>query len=45
MNYDPVILLQANMYEHAPCINDPGFRFRSNSTKTVAAKRIRKYNN
>ena len=22
MDYDPVILLQINMYEHAPCIND-----------------------
>ncbi len=22
MNYGPVILLQTNMYEHAPCIND-----------------------
>jgi hypothetical protein len=22
MNYGPVILLQTNMHEHAPCIND-----------------------
>ena len=25
MNYGTVILLQTNMYEHAPCINDSDF--------------------
>ncbi len=27
MNYGPVILLQTNKYEHAPCINDSDFDF------------------
>jgi hypothetical protein len=27
MNYGPVILLQTNMYEHAPYINDSDFDF------------------
>jgi hypothetical protein len=27
MNYGLVILLQANMYEHAPCINNLDFDF------------------
>jgi hypothetical protein len=45
MNYGPVIFLETNKYEHAPCINESRFRYRLNSTKTVAAKRMRKYNN
>lgn len=45
MNYGSAILLQTNMYENAPYINDPGFRYRLNSTKTVATKIMIKYNN